>query len=54
MKKYKMFNVPLTDTVKQFIEYCKQNNKILGKELITAMQFYLNNINEKGGKNENK
>jgi len=51
MKKYKMFSVVLNDTVKQFVNYCKANNKIISKELVTAIQYYLNN-NQKGGQND--
>jgi len=49
-KKYKMFSVQLNDTVKQFINYCKANNKIISRELVTAIQYYLNNV--KGGQND--
>ena len=40
-KKYKVFSLKETDELKQFVEYCKSENKVMSKELLTAIKYYL-------------
>ena len=40
-KSYKVFNLEETKELKEFVAYCKQNNKIMSRELLKAIEYYL-------------
>ena len=50
-KNYKVFSLRETEELKEFVKYCAENNKIMSRELLKAIAFYLQNIkkHKKGG-----
>jgi len=43
-EKVKSYTLELDRTVKRFEQYCRENNKIEKKELVKAMEYYLDEV----------
>jgi len=40
-KNYKVFSLRETKELKEFVKYCQENNKIMSRELLKAIEYYL-------------
>jgi len=44
-KIYKVFSLQETKELREFVKFCKENNKIMSRELLKAIQYYLQHVN---------
>ncbi len=45
-KTYKVFSLLETKELKEFVKYCKKNNKIMSRELLKAIEYYLQAVKD--------
>ena len=43
-KNYKVFSLRETKELREFVNYCKEQNKIMSRELLKAIQYYLQTV----------
>jgi len=43
-KNYKVFSLQKTKELREFVNYCHKNNKIMSRELLKAIAYYLQNV----------
>ena len=40
-KIYKVFSLQETKELREFVNYCRENNEIMSRELLKAIEYYL-------------
>jgi len=40
-KNYKVFSLRETKELREFVNYCREQNKIMSRELLKAIEYYL-------------
>jgi len=43
-KNYKVFSLRETEELKEFVKFCKEQNKIMSRELLKAIEYYLQTV----------
>ena len=43
-KNYKVFSLQETKELREFVKFCKENNKIMSRELLKAIAYYLQTV----------
>ena len=43
-KNYKVFSLRETKKLRDFVNYCRENNKIMSRELLKAIEYYLQTV----------